>query len=354
MIEANRLQSKIGCAQILNEIDLRIDWGGLYTFLGANGSGKTSLLRLMSLIDPFSGGDIRIEGNSVRGWNSRQKTAFRRRIGFVFQHPLLLRATVAENIEWPLRIRRRPCNRRNIELVLERFGLTIKSGEAAQVLSGGEQQRLQLARVWALDPDILYLDEPTANLDPVSSDQVETAIREMAATGKTILLSTHHLLQARRLGGKIHFLQSGRLLQEGSMEQILKTPSCLEIANYSLSGNLLRGDLTKKGGIHRFTAGGISMEVTTSLPPGPVHGYLPYEDIIISRTEFVSSARNALRGTVIAVDDLGIYLLVRIGFENFSLTASITRQSIERLGITIGETVMVSFKASALHILSGN
>ena len=144
-----------------------------------------------------------------------QRTALRRRCGFVFQAPLLLAGSVEANLRFGPRLRELNVGDLEIGQVLEKTGLNGREGQEARLLSGGEKQRLQLARVMLLDPDLYLLDEPTANLDPLSVKNIETAIARLAREGKTVILATHNLIQARLLAAEIVFLKEGSLVQAG-------------------------------------------------------------------------------------------------------------------------------------------
>ena len=175
--------------------------------LGANGAGKSTLLRLMH-------GLLRPSAGSV-SWPQTLTQ------GMVFQRPVMLRTTVRANVEYGLKLRgvAAPERRTTALSFLERVGLDGLAERPARRLSGGEQQRAALARAWALGPQVLFLDEPTASLDPASTRAVERIILEMAAGGTRIVMSTHNLGQARRLGDEVLFLSEGRLVEQTSAEQ---------------------------------------------------------------------------------------------------------------------------------------
>lgn len=201
---------------------------GVHLVLGPNGAGKSLLLRLAhGLLAPTSG--------RVR-WAT---AAVRQRQAMVFQHPVVLRRSVRANVEYALALRGLPgtARRRRSDEALARAGLTALATRPAPVLSGGERQRLALARAWALQPDVLFLDEPTASLDPAASAQVEALIGDFRARGTHIVMSTHDLAQARRLGGEVLFLHRGRLLEQTPAAAFFAQPATREAAAY------VRGEL---------------------------------------------------------------------------------------------------------------
>ncbi len=200
------VEYRVGEILLLDKISFTLQPGGPSVVLGANGAGKTLLLRVChGLLRPTAG---RLQW----GGNFQE---LKRRQAMVFQRPVLLQRSVAENIDYVLAIHQVPSAQRvkRLRAVLELTGLSGLAGRAARVLSGGEQQRLALARAWVLAPEVLFLDEPTANLDPAATRAVEQLIIDIAATGTKIVLSTHDLPQAQRLAAEILFLHRGRLLE---------------------------------------------------------------------------------------------------------------------------------------------
>jgi tungstate transport system ATP-binding protein len=180
--------------------------------LGPNGAGKSTLLRLMhGLLKPSAG---RI------AWPQALTQ------GMVFQRPVMLRASALANIEYGLALRGfAPEERsRRAHEALARVGLPELAGRQAKRLSGGEQQRVALARAWALEPQVLFLDEPTASLDPLTSREVERIIREIAATGTRIVMTTHNLGQAHRMADEVVFIEGGRVLEQTPADEFFLRP----------------------------------------------------------------------------------------------------------------------------------
>ncbi|MDX1608913.1 MAG: ATP-binding cassette domain-containing protein [Halofilum sp. (in: g-proteobacteria)] len=200
--------------------DISADWapGGISVLLGPNGAGKTLLLRLArGLLQPDTG--------TIR-WGGRAPATLGTRIGYVPQQPVMLRRSVRANLAYALgragvpRAQRAP----EIERGLECAGLTDRADAAAPRLSGGQRQRLAIARAWVQRPLALLLDEPCAHLDPAAAASVERTIRDIAADGTKIILTTHDLGQAERLADEVHFLRAGRLLEHGPADRFFATP----------------------------------------------------------------------------------------------------------------------------------
>lgn len=200
--------------------------------LGPNGAGKSLLLRLChGLIAPTTG---RI------AWRVADGPALRRRQAMVFQRPVMLRRSAAANIGFALKLKglRRHERRQRIAEVLARTGLSELAQLPARVLSGGEQQRLALARAWALEPEVLFLDEPTASLDPAATRAIEELVDSIHRSGTKIVMTTHDLGQARRLADEILFLYHGRLIESGPAERFFTEPQTAEAAAF-LKGELM-------------------------------------------------------------------------------------------------------------------
>jgi len=220
-----------GGKRIIDGISAVIEAGPATIILGANGAGKSVLMRLMhGLLRPTSG--------SV-AWRERGAERVRRGQAMVFQRPVMLRRSALANIVYALELARIPASARELQAIeaLREVGLFDVAHRPARVLSGGEQQRLALARAWALHPEVLFLDEPTANLDPGATREIENVIKAFDASGTKIVMSTHNLGQARRLGDEVLFIHQGRLVEHASVDTFFRRPASAEAAAY-LKGEL--------------------------------------------------------------------------------------------------------------------
>ena len=217
---------------LLDSLSLDIEAGPKTIILGPNGSGKSLLLRLCHGLIPPSDGTICWRGDDAR--DSRRKQAM------VFQDPVMLRRSVAANIAYALRLAGidRASREIRIDDMLARTGLTDLRKRPATVLSGGEQQRLALARAWALEPEVLFLDEPTASLDPGATGAVETVIEDMHRGGCKIVMTTHDLGQARRLADEIIFLHKGDVAERAPAADFFERPAS-DTARAFLEGRLM-------------------------------------------------------------------------------------------------------------------
>jgi tungstate transport system ATP-binding protein len=194
--------------------------------LGPNGAGKSLLLRLCH-------GLIRASSGSIR-WHGMDVHAARPYQAMVFQRPVLLRRTVAANISYVLRLHGMPRRERQtvVHETLQQAGLGELGGRSARLLSGGEQQRLALARARVLKPQVLLLDEPTASLDPAATQAVETLLKQISESGTKIIMTTHDLGQARRLADEVLFLHRGRLVEHRPAAEFFSRPQSKEAAAF--------------------------------------------------------------------------------------------------------------------------
>ncbi|MFP6728639.1 MAG: ATP-binding cassette domain-containing protein [Alphaproteobacteria bacterium] len=192
--------------------------------LGPNGAGKSLLLRLCHGLLTPSTGIVQSTGRQA----------------MLFQNPIMLRRSAAANIAYALAINGVPARERpaRVQMALSRVGLEAFAQRAARALSVGQQQRLALTRAWALEPELLFLDEPTASLDPAATRAIEQAIDDVHNSGAKIIMTTHDLAQARRLADEVLFLHHGRLLEAGAADMFFSRPKSREAAAF-LEGELL-------------------------------------------------------------------------------------------------------------------
>jgi tungstate transport system ATP-binding protein len=220
-----------GSVTILDSVSLTFHAGAPAVLVGPNGAGKSTLLRVaMGLVRPSRG---RVT------WGGRDDVPPTHR-AIVFQRPVMLRRSAGSNIRYALAaagVPRALRAKRTSEL-LAQVGLEAVADRPARRLSGGEQQRLALARALAKDPDVLFLDEPTASLDPAATKAVEEVIRAVSARGIKVVMSTHDLGEARRLAGEVVLIHSGRVIESAASETFFNTPRT-PAAKAFIAGELL-------------------------------------------------------------------------------------------------------------------
>lgn len=214
-IETENLTRVVGEETLLESVSVSIDPGEVFVIVGPSGSGKTSLLRLLNRLDEPTGGTVYIDGTDYRELPPRE---LRVRVGLVPQDPALVPGTVFENVTRGLSLRGEPIDEERATRTLERLGLGGYADRDVADLSGGEKQRVAIARTLLNDPEVLLLDEPTASLDSASEARVERLLTELDVS---IVLVTHDEAQARRIGDRVLKLRDGRTVRVGSVSQVL-------------------------------------------------------------------------------------------------------------------------------------
>ena len=315
---------------VLSVDSLDIEDGRVTVLVGENGSGKTTFLRLLNGLIAPAAGRIEYRGERVYVTDSAARRV-RSETVLVHQAPILFRGTVLQNVLYGLALRRvpRPEAMRRASAALTRVGLRGFEHRQAASLSGGERQRVAIARGCVLEPNALLLDEPTANVDPDSRSLVEAIVREQAAAGATILLSTHTLELAYRLCDRLLHLEDGRIV-----------PGRENIFKGAVSGT--------DESFTRFTTGSVELLCPARQGNFTV-AVLPLDDVILSHGPLSSSARNQLRGTVISVEPEEGLLRVSVDCGVPVLTL-VTRTAAAELGVDRGMECVVTFKASAVRL----
>lgn len=338
----------------LEEVSLSIAPGDYLVLLGVSGAGKTVLLEVLAgLVKPDKG---------QISWNGRDITRERiqqRPIGLVYQDlSLFPHLDVFSNIAYALKVRKVPAadlrnrllalaHETGVEHLLDRFPGT---------LSGGEAQRVALARTLAADPEILLLDEPLANLDVKLKNGLRGLLRQINRSGKTMIHVTHDFMEAATLANKVAVIENGRLAQVGTPEEVFRHPRSEFVARFSGIKNIFPCRLDPSPGTANFLQAILPGEQRISFLGSETEkeGFvmIPQEDIVLSEHPFESSALNQLKGVVreAYLSGNGMEILIDSGVE---LVVSVSRLSFEKMSITPGKTVWASFKASAVKFLAG-
>jgi tungstate transport system ATP-binding protein len=262
---------------------------------------------------------------------------------------VMLSGTVKYNLEYGLKVRGVSASERKMKAaeVLESLSLGGFGKREARTLSAGEIQRVALGRVLVLDPEVVFLDEPTANLDPLSAKLIEKTIQELAGQGKKIVLATHNLWQVERIADWVWFLNDGVISISGTAQDVLHKGDQAFWGKFLGRDNLFAGELVKSGNGKLFKIDGVSFEVATGLE-GPAMASLNPNEIILSAQKLASSARNVMEGTITdAVSEGGLYTVtVDVGVP---LAAAITKASWDEMGLKKGSKVYAVFKASSVR-----
>ncbi|HSO25232.1 MAG TPA: phosphate ABC transporter ATP-binding protein, partial [Methanobacteriaceae archaeon] len=211
--------------EILRDVNLKIKKGANLGLIGPTGCGKTTLLRIIDLLEHPDSGKIIFNDTDVLNSSKKEKMEIRRKIGMVFQKPVVFRGTVFENVSYGPDIRGQDKNalKEKISETLESLGLGGYEDRNASSISGGETQRMALARVLINEPELLVLDEPTANLDPLSTEKIEALILKLKKKETTVIMATHDLIQGQRLCDEIAILNH-EIYQIGSPEEVFSKP----------------------------------------------------------------------------------------------------------------------------------
>ncbi|MEM0314190.1 MAG: ABC transporter ATP-binding protein [Candidatus Bathyarchaeia archaeon] len=350
IMELEKVSKSFGSVAALQDVNLKIWEGEILTLLGPNGSGKTTLLKILALIEKPSGGSVYYRGEKVTDGNMAW---LRRKATMVFQRPILLDATVHDNVAYGLRIRGLPKDaiNRAVKEALRLVQLEDYEQRPARRLSGGEQQRVSLARALALKTELLLLDEPTANLDPKSAAIIEDAIitvnRELKST---IVMATHNVFQARAIPNRVAILDRGCIRELGTPQQVFSSLSKTLIGFAALDNTLIGEAKADGDGVTLIDLGSNVQIVASERAEGKVSVFISPEDIILSKTLFESSARNLFKGRVTEITDMGSVVRLKVDVGR-PFTVQITRRSFEEMKLNLNSEVYIAFKASSVHIL---
>lgn len=224
LYQLERVTKVYGARCVLDLAALEIARGEVFGLVGPSGSGKSTLLCLLHFLEPPTTGWIRF-GDTVIGGNGTAPLDVRRRVTMVFQRPVLLNTTVFDNVAYGLRLRGDQRTEERVQAVLEQVGLSPLATTPARTLSGGEAQRVALARALVIEPEVLLLDEPTANLDPYNVALIERIITDLnRQQGTTIVLVTHNIFQAKRLAHRVGLLLDGQLIEVSETHKFFTAP----------------------------------------------------------------------------------------------------------------------------------
>lgn len=354
LIETVNLCQRYGERDILRNINLSVGKGEVFALIGPTGAGKTTLLRLIDLIDvPTSGKIYFDEVDTAESAGVRLEV--RRRMAFVLQKPVVFNMSVYDNISYGLKWRGvgKSRLREKVNSVLKVVGLSADRNRNARILSGGEAQRVAIARAIAIEPEVLLLDEPTANLDPVSASRIEELIASIIQHyATTIIMATHDMSQGQRLADRIGVLIDGEILQTGSSRDVFTSPGNREVAEFVGVENIIGGVIvSSEDKVVTIDIGGRLIEAISGYAAGEeVCACVRPEDITIALSKVSSSARNSFAGAITRVVSMGP--LTRVEMDcGFPLIALVTKRSAEELGLKRGKQVFANFKATGIHVI---
>jgi tungstate transport system ATP-binding protein len=354
LLTLNHLQIERDHARVLDLAQLELQRGEILAVIGPNGAGKSTLMMALSGLIPVKSGQIVFDGKVV---TPHSDLAFRRRVAIVMQAPLLMHGTVSDNIASGLKFRQVPSPeiRERVEDWLKRLKIEHLKNRSAHKLSGGEAQRVSLARALVLQPDLLLLDEPFSALDaPTRAQLIGDLKKLLSGTHLTTLMITHDLDEALALADRVAILMNGQLRQVGTPREVFSTPADPEIAHFTGVETIFSGKIVRQQeGLADVECGPFTLQAISDAPLGArVYLCLRPEDITLSTesTPHKTSARNVLRGTIQLLVSQGPLVRAIIAGP-VQMVALITRASAQEMNLAIGQEILASFKTTAIHVI---
>jgi len=329
----------------LKDINLEIKKGEYFIILGPTGAGKTLLLETIAGFHLPDSGSIYIDDRDVTFLPPEK-----RKIGFVYQDFMLFpHKNVFENIAFGLKIKGEKNIEKQVKKIAELLGVENLLHRYPKTLSGGEKQRVSIARALIIKPKILLMDEPLSALDAVTQKKVREELRRIHnETGITTLHVTHNHEEALILGEKIGIMNKGEIIQVGTPQEVFRKPKTEFIANFVGVENLFSGTAENKGDITEIRIDDLIL-YSTAKKKGRVKVSIRPEDIIISKEKMRSSARNVFPGKITDIEDRGA--ITKFSIEcGVPFVVVITRESFFDLKLNIGSEVYLYFKAGNVHL----
>lgn len=330
----------------LKNINLEVEKGEYFVILGPTGAGKTLLLETIAGFYFPDSGEIRIEGHDVTDLPPEL-----RQIGFIYQdYSLFPHLNVEQNIQFGLKLRKTQDTKR-VNEIMNWLKISHLAHRYPATLSGGEQQKVAIARAIAIEPSILLLDEPLSALDLRARDYLREELKRVKAEfGITMVHVTHDQTEAMILADRIAVMMNGEIEQVGTPYEIFNKPLNEEIGDFVGVENILHGVVQdNENGIAKIEVDmGANIFAVSEYYAGEVKVFLRPEDIILSVSRGDSSARNVMGGRITELQDMGPLTRVKL---DTKLVALITKQSRESLELRIGAEIYAAFKATSVHVV---
>ncbi len=347
MLKIENISLKVGDFELKN-ISFNVDAGDYFVILGVSGVGKSVLLESIAGLIDISEGNIFLRGRQIT-----EEKIQNRNISIVYQDTdLFPHLNVFDNIAYPLRSRKEKEIKDKVLKAASETGISDKLDRNISTLSGGEYQRVSLARSLAAGNDIFLLDEPLSSLDPKSKIELRALLRKLNRAGITIVHVTHDYEEAVSLANKIGIMENGTIVHVAPPEQIFQHPKSEFVAKFVGVKNFLRGNVNSipDSDLKEFLVDGIKIYVLTDSGDGDSFLLINPEEISLSITSEGGSARNHFKGKItdIARAKMGFEVTVDIG--KVELIALLSSESVNSLNLEIGNDIWTNFKASACKI----
>jgi molybdate/tungstate transport system ATP-binding protein len=332
----------------LKKVSFSVNNGEYFVILGPTAAGKTLIL------ETIAGFYIPRRGNIfLNGKNSTLIQPEKRNIGFVYQdYSLFPHMTVKENIAFGLKMRKFPKKEveNRVQSIMNSMHISYLKDRFPSTLSGGEQQRVALARALVIDPDILLLDEPLSALDPRTQESLREELRRIhKVRGTTTIHVTHNQGEALALADRIGVIMNGEVIQVGTPYKVFNEPVSEEMAVFVGVENIVKGKIiSSEDGMALVEVENYHIRALSNLTEGEVNVFIRPENIVLSKVKLESSARNSVIGKITRITRFGATFRI---YMDSGLSALVTKQAIEELGLNLGENVYASFKATAVHLI---
>ncbi len=363
IIEISDLKKKFNSRFNLDIEYLHAEKNKILTIIGPNGSGKSTLLRMINLLEKPDEGKIYFNGKEITNGKT-DKSKIRKKMSVVFQEPLLFSSSVYSNIIMGLKMRNiRPSTAKDsIDYFVSKLKIGELLGRSVKNLSGGEKQRISLARALVLDPELLLMDEPLTNIDQRSRENLRHDIFEvMKEFGKSIIYVTHDRNEAMIVADDIAVLNDGKIEQFAKKEVIFRKPKNEFIAKFVGVETFVKGEiLSIKGNVCRVKVSNAGAELVIFVAGEGEKGEkvimaIRPEDVTLYDSQVSnekSSAMNKFTGRIIDISDIGIFKKIEIDC-GFNLNSFVTENSVSRMKLVPGKVISAGIKASSIHMLRG-
>ncbi len=360
MLRIENLRKSFDGKVVLENINLEIMKGEVFAVLGPSGAGKTTLLRILNLLEKPGNGRVLFRGIEAGKCSEKEKLALRRKMAMVFQGAPLFNASVYENVAYGLKVRGadKEETKEKVKKALKLVGLSGFEGRTANSLSGGERQRVAFAMATIFEPELLFLDEPTANLDPINEGIIEELILRINKLGITVILATHKQAEALALASNIAVLNEGKIEQMGNSEEIFYKPRTRFVAEFVGTKNIFEGEVKSRNGNKMLVATeNFDIEVpNNSFKMGDkVYVCIRPEEVMVLREDAPSKTahKNVFSGEISQIIPQGgamLRLYIHAGGEN--LIVDVPRHVAQVMKLHIGKEVKVSLKFEACHVIA--